>query len=185
MRAIRAATPVCWAKPEVGWMKLNRDGSSLGNPGLAGGRGLIRNEEGRWVVGFAHKIGITSSFLAELWALRDGLSLCVSQSFRAVDVELDAKSIVDAVSNPEYSNILVSSLMEDCRYLAKQVPRIRFMHCFRDANQCVDALARMGGRLDADFTVFESSPLDISSFLEFYCSGLYLNRLCLVSAYSF
>ena len=32
-----------WDKPEEGWMKLNTDGLSLGNPGLAGGGGVIRD----------------------------------------------------------------------------------------------------------------------------------------------
>lgn len=120
-------------------MKLNTDGSSLGNPGLAGGGGLIRNEKGGWVVGFASKIGITSSFLAELWALRDGLNLCVSRGIAAIEVELDAKFIVDAVSNPKYSNIFASVLMDDCRHLVKQIPQTQFKHCFREASRCEDA----------------------------------------------
>lgn len=60
---------ICWEKPCSGWFKLNTDGSSLGNPGLAGGGGLIRDENGDWVVGFARKIGIASSFMAELCGL--------------------------------------------------------------------------------------------------------------------
>lgn len=124
-------------------MKLNTDGSSLGNPGLEGGGGLIRNEKGWWVVGFASKIGITSSFLVELWALRDGLNLCVSRGIAAIEVELDAKFIVDAVSNPKYSNIFASVLMDDCRHLVKQIPQTQFKHCFREANRCEDALARI------------------------------------------
>ena len=115
----RVTRPIQWSKLVAGWMKLNTDGSSLGNPGLAGGGGLIRNEEGTWVVGFARKIGITSSFLAELWALRDGLNLCITCGIAAVEVELDAKAIVDAVSNPKYSNICASVLMDDCRHLIK------------------------------------------------------------------
>ena len=114
---VKIVRPIRWSKPIAGWLKLNTDGSSLGNPGLAGGGGLIRNEEGGWVAGFARKIGITTSFLAELWALRDGLSLCVDRSILAVDVELDAKSIVDAIVNPDYSNIFASALLDDCRHL--------------------------------------------------------------------
>ncbi|KAK9999502.1 hypothetical protein SO802_019105 [Lithocarpus litseifolius] len=151
---------------------------------MAGGGGLLWNEDGRWIVGFARKIGITSSFLAELWALRDGLSLCVSRNFAAVEIELDAKSIVDAMVNQEYSNILASSLMDDCRNLAKQIPRIRVKHCFREANRCADALARMGGLLDDNFTVFKSPFVDISSFLDFDCNGLFLSRFCPVSLFS-
>ena len=166
-------------------MKLNTDGSSLGNPGLARGGGLIRNKEGIWVAGFARKIGITTSFFAELWALRDGLNLCISRGIAAVEVELDAKAIVDVVINPKYSNICAFVPMDDCRHLIKQFPQICFKHCYREANRCADALARMGGLQDADFIVFESPPVDISSFLDFDLNDLYLNRLCPGSLFAF
>ena len=69
---------------------MNTDGSSLGNPGPAGSGEVIRDEEGAWIVGFARYIGITSSYLAELWASQDGLVLCINRNFNAVDVEFDA-----------------------------------------------------------------------------------------------
>lgn len=43
-------------------------------------------------------IGITSSYIAELWALRDRLLLCINRNFNAIEVELDAKSIIDVLS---------------------------------------------------------------------------------------
>ena len=46
--------------------------------------GLIRVENGDWIVGFARNIGITTSFQAELWAIHDGLSLCVDRKFSVV-----------------------------------------------------------------------------------------------------
>ena len=48
---------VGWLRPPVSWYKLNSDGSSLGNPGLAGG-GLIRNDTGDWVKGYARSVGV-------------------------------------------------------------------------------------------------------------------------------
>ena len=60
---------VRWEKPCSGWLKLNTDGASMGNPGLAGGGGLLRDEDGSWIGGFARKIGISSSFTTELWAI--------------------------------------------------------------------------------------------------------------------
>ena len=41
---------------------------------------------------FARAVGITSSAAAELWALRDGLSLCIQLQLQEVEVELDAES---------------------------------------------------------------------------------------------
>ena len=50
----------------MGWVKLNTNGSAIGNPSLAGYEGIIRDENGHWVAGFSRKIGITNSFVAEL-----------------------------------------------------------------------------------------------------------------------
>lgn len=48
----------------------------MGNPGHAGGGGIIRNVNGDWVNGYARAIGNATSVAAELWALRDGILLC-------------------------------------------------------------------------------------------------------------
>lgn len=63
-------------------------------------------------MGFACKIGKTTSFLAEL---HDRLNLCLNHNFAAVEVELDAKAIVDAISNLNYTNLFVSPLIDDCK----------------------------------------------------------------------
>lgn len=47
-------------------MKLNTDGASSGSLKLVGGGGVIRDEEGSWVIGFARRIGSINNFLAEL-----------------------------------------------------------------------------------------------------------------------
>ena len=69
------AIPVKWNKPPPGCYKLSTDGASLGNPGRAGGGGLIRDSSGNWVKGFSRSIGRATSMVAEFWALRDGLIL--------------------------------------------------------------------------------------------------------------
>ena len=66
-----AMKQIQWEKLACGWAKLNTDGSSLGNPRPAGG-GVIRDIEGAWIMGFMRNIGITSRYIAKLWALREG-----------------------------------------------------------------------------------------------------------------
>ena len=41
-----------WIPPEYGWMKINVDGASKGNPGEAGCDGLVR-EDSRAIWGYA------------------------------------------------------------------------------------------------------------------------------------
>ena len=135
---------VRWERPEQGKLKLNTDGSAQGNVGLAGGGGVLRDDQGNWVLGYSRKIGRTTSFLAELWALRDGLHLCLSKNHLDVEVELDAKIIVDALNATQQSDQPVSPLMDDFRLLATRFNHIQFKHCYREANKCADGLARKG-----------------------------------------
>ncbi|KAK2412910.1 putative MO25 protein [Trifolium repens] len=58
-------------------MILNVDGSSIGNPGISGFGGLIRNADGAWVHGFFGNLGITNILHAELMAIYRGA--CVSK----------------------------------------------------------------------------------------------------------
>ena len=88
---------ISWKKSHVEWCKLNTDGASLGNPGKAGGGGIIRDSEGRWVKGFARSIGFTTSIIAELWALTDGLLLADQIGVQKLWTELYAKVVVELV----------------------------------------------------------------------------------------
>ena len=162
----------------VKWEILNTDGSVAGNFGVVGGGGLIRNTNGEWVTGFARRIGKTSSFLAELWALRDGLQLCLQTQAQAVLIELDSKSIVDAFNSQGYSNTIVSSIMDDYRHMITWIPQTRFRHIYRKANRCADLLAKVGTSIEGDFIVFHSPPVDLLSILEADANGLHVNRLC-------
>lgn len=108
---------------------MNTDGSSIGNPRPAGG-GVIRDIEGAWIMGFVRNIGITSRYIVELWALWDELLLCINRNFNAIEVELDAKSIIDVLSTSNCSNSLASPLVDDYRLLATQIHQIRFKHYF-------------------------------------------------------
>ena len=49
-----------------GWKKLNTNGACNELHGLAGCGGVVRSEDGQWVVGFSKRIGVTNSFVAEL-----------------------------------------------------------------------------------------------------------------------
>ena len=144
----------------------------------AGGGGLIRDTNGEWVTSFARRIGKTSSFLAELWALRDGLQLYLQIQGQVVLIELDSKTIVDAFNSQAYSNTIVSSIMDDCRHMILRILQTCFRHIYREANRSADYLAKLGTSIEGDFIVFHSPPVDLVSILEADASGLHVNRLC-------
>jgi len=119
-----------WEKPTSGWVKLNIDGSALGNLGITGCEGLVRDEDRNWVIEFARKIGKSSSFIVEIWALRDGLNVCLQKNLLLVEVELDAKAVVNILARTDNSSKANSPLVDDCRHLIAQFHQICINHYY-------------------------------------------------------
>ena len=42
---------------------------------------------------------------------------------------------------------------------------VKIQHCYREANKCVDTLARRGALLSQDFVIFLEPPSDVSLLL--------------------
>ena len=99
-----------WNKPPEEWFKLNTNGASSGNLGKAGGNG-------RWIKGFSRSIGHASSFIAEFWALRDGLKLALYMGVLRLVMELDAKVVVSVLTSTGGANKPYVPFLNDCRYL--------------------------------------------------------------------
>lgn len=113
---------VGWSPPSLGSFKLNTDGASANNPGPAGAGGVIRNSAGEFVRGFSRNIDITSSYAAELWALRDGLHLASVLNISNLSIEVDAQAIINSITKSDsdlFSQHL--SLINDCRALLQQL----------------------------------------------------------------
>ncbi|XP_050258837.1 uncharacterized protein LOC126703808 [Quercus robur] len=121
---------------------------------------------------------MTNNFAAELWGLREGLLLCSNLNITSLEIELDAKSIVDALGNPSYVNNVISPLLDDCRLLISHIPQVCIKHCFRQANRSTDSLARMSFCLDVDFSSFDSPPVDLIDVVKDDLNGMFFNRVC-------
>ena len=164
----------------MSWVKLNTDGSTQGNLGLAGCGGLLRDCHGNWISSFARAIGLTSSLAAELWAVRDGLTRCRALSLEAVQVEVDALVVISLLLQATHTNGEFSSLVDDCKHLMTNIPQVRLIHYFREANRCANALTNLGTNMEDDFTVFESPPPFIVNLLLSDKLGLTLLYLSLL-----
>jgi ribonuclease HI len=168
--------PVKWVPPALGWVKLNTDGSSLGNPGQAGGGGVIRDHVGHWIRGFTRRVGVATSLAAELWAIRDGLSLIVDMGFLYVTIEIDALMVVSFLALNSIPHPSLRPLVADCRFLLQRIPHKELKHVFREANKCADRLAKLGGSQEADFVVLDTPPACICDVLSFDNSGCISTR---------
>ena len=58
-------------------------------------------------------------------------------------IGLDALSLVILMNN-DSEIFLMESLLTDCKNLLKEIPNKPVIHTYREANQCVDALVKLG-----------------------------------------
>jgi ribonuclease HI len=122
------STPVKWEPPPSCWAKLNTDGSSLGNPGLVGGGGVICDSNGCWVRSFSQVIDFTTSFQAELRALKDGLLLAIDLEIPDLEKEIDSLVAVELVKATNTINIFLNSIVGDCRYFLEKLDNFTLKH---------------------------------------------------------
>ena len=107
--------------------------------------------------------------------------LCTKRNLAMVEVEFDAKAVVDMLSNSQYLNNAISPLIEDCKCLISQIPQVRFKHCYCEANRCADKLARKGANQTLNLIFYENLPVDLCEFVEADLNGISLARQCPVN----
>lgn len=73
------------------------DGSSKGNPDPTGFGGVVRNDCGCFLLGFAGFLGYSEIVQAELTTLLQGLHLCWEKGFRQVVVSSDFVLAIELV----------------------------------------------------------------------------------------
>ncbi|KAL0015661.1 hypothetical protein SO802_002730 [Lithocarpus litseifolius] len=119
----------------------------------------------------------TTSVVAKLWALRDGLNLCISLNLQAMEIELDAKLVVDLISKegsqPNNNDVIVA----DYREGLKKIPRVRVLHCYREANKCANALTHREALLSQDFVIFSFPTTNASLLVSLDASGAMYERV--------
>ena len=79
--------------------------------------------------------------------------------------------------NNNTANLLMEHLLIDCRNLLKVIPNKQIIHAYRETNQYVDALAKLGASSLSSFAVFSSPPPMVERIMAFDKANLYCNRL--------
>lgn len=62
-------SPVVWHPPLSGWVKVNTDGMSKGNPGISASAGVFRDSWNNFCGAFVMPLAIRNWFFAELHAI--------------------------------------------------------------------------------------------------------------------
>ncbi|KAL9288897.1 putative ribonuclease H domain, reverse transcriptase zinc-binding domain-containing protein [Arabidopsis thaliana] len=152
-----------WTLPSTGWFKLNTDGASRGNPGLATAGGVVRDGEGQWCVGFVLNIGICSAPLAELWGVYYGLHIAWERGIRRLELEVDSTLVVGFLQAGIEDSHSLSLLVRLCYGFISRDWIVRISHVYREANRLADGLANYAFSLPLGFHACGSMPAPVAS----------------------
>ncbi|KAK1564397.1 hypothetical protein Q3G72_002354 [Acer saccharum] len=154
-----------WLKPALGRLKLNLDGSSLGNPGPAGGGHVLRDSSGNFIFGFSKFFGLCSNNEAELRAVVEGISICKHLGHDGIDIECDYDIVVFWIRSRICNLWYLWDFWDQLIDLLEGFD-FSIHHFYGEGNKVADALARYGAR--GRNNVFSSSsklPGVIKGFL--------------------
>ncbi|KAM5585435.1 MATH domain and coiled-coil domain-containing protein [Rosa sericea] len=166
-----------WRSPHHGWKclgpkleakryRLNVAGSrGIGSRSIGGG-GVIRNEKGEWVAGFAENLGTGRVVEAKLWALYRGLELAWKSGWAPLGVECDSNVAVTVVMNQVvHQNHSLFQLVKSCQELLKQNWKCS-LGCVSAEQNCVAIfLANLGLSMKLGCHYFDVPPPACAPFL--------------------
>ncbi|XP_070019658.1 uncharacterized protein [Nicotiana sylvestris] len=136
---------VVWEMPPRGYLKLNTDGSFNKQIGKAGIGGILRDEEGGFVMAFSMPIIYNNISEAELKAIKYGCEWCKYKGISNFIVETDSRMIYDILHTKNLSN---NKLKQETEKLMEILDTCRtpVTHCLREANQVADWFAKEATR---------------------------------------
>ena len=115
--------------------------------------------------------------MAELWALKEGLSLARQLNLTNLNIEIDIVVLVHLLTNLGTINHMLEPLLNDYRNLVKLFPNCSVTHIYKEANCCADKLAKMGATQDIDLLILYEPPHVVDDLLGFDKAELFCNRL--------
>lgn len=141
-----------WIPPPSGMVKLNFDGASKGNPGLAGYGGVFRNHTGIPILIFMGSIGWDTNNSAELEGLWRGIILAHRQKLFPLIIEGDSQILIRIANKLQNGSPVhkvshswrMAHRLESLNNWLSQNQAITFKHTRREGNRLADLLANFG-----------------------------------------
>ena len=123
--------------------------------------GLVRNDQGRWLEGFCGVLGAATPLQAELWGLRQALSLVKDNGWSSVIIESDCLEAINLISGEEdVENHPCRALIRDCRMMSREVA-VKLQHVLREANRCADKMAKLGSKQNEKLVRILVPPMEL------------------------
>ncbi|XP_059064531.1 uncharacterized protein LOC131856679 [Cryptomeria japonica] len=135
-----------WSPPKPGWIKLNFDGASRGNPSPSGIGYVIKYHTGAILGKMAKSIPPDTNNIAEFKALQFGLRDCINHGFNNILVEGDSKIAINAIKRKNTPNWRLQGILESIVASLDRIENYEAKHIYREANSEADVLSKLAAQ---------------------------------------
>ncbi|KAF7811082.1 cytochrome P450 89A2-like [Senna tora] len=140
------------------WVKINVDGAAKTNDSLISCGGVIRDNNGSWILGFTRSLGSGSALLAEIWGILLDITKGLDRGFGNIIIESDSLAAVHLVNkecNPDHP---LRDIITKIHRLMSQAQNVKVVHVYREANRLANALASYASSMSDRESIFENVP---------------------------
>ncbi|MCH88087.1 ribonuclease H protein [Trifolium medium] len=166
-----------WSPPLDSIIKVNVDGSSLSNTGRSGFGGLMRNNNGEWLLGFFGFSFITTCLAAELYLILHGLHMAYDVGHKDIIIEsysMEALNLIMSEAQPLHP---YAPLISQISQLRCQDWVASFQNTLRQGNECADWLVKHGASSEDVLQVWTVCPSQLHHILLSNANGVARLRL--------
>ncbi|XP_075082707.1 uncharacterized protein LOC142166891 [Nicotiana tabacum] len=131
---------VLWEFPMIGWIKINTDGASTGNPGRSSIGFCIKDELGDVIYACGKTIQETTNTVAEALAILEALRYAAQHNFNYIwlqTVSMLLNNVIEGCWKPPW--LIVDHVEEIGRLLERCTCKVS--HIYREGNKLADHLA--------------------------------------------
>lgn len=162
--------------PTKGQLKLNIDDSAYANPGIWEIRGVFRDQNGQWVLGFYMHLLHTTTTMTKFLAWRYGLDIAKDNNFNQFSIEIGSSVTIQMLTNdhPFYHNLL-----DECRSLMEETQlATTLVKIYRDQNAVADKLTKEEARNQVMVSpkLFWQMPHFVTDCVQLDCDGSLTHR---------
>ncbi|KAF7809195.1 putative reverse transcriptase [Senna tora] len=168
---------ISWKPPEEGWIKINTDGAYNPSSNRMACGGVLRNEKGEWIMGFAKPLGSGNALQAELCGMLMGLDIAWKNRMKKIILESDSLEAVELAEDPSDRNHPLQYLIGKIKNYKDRDWQFVLKHTFREANKVADCLAKTTSNRIADMYELDNPPVECIDLLETDAKGFGLRLL--------
>ncbi|MFQ6653610.1 hypothetical protein Gotur_024923, partial [Gossypium turneri] len=143
--AVREVDIDLWKPPQISWVKLNFDAAYKAQSNKSYSGFIIRNEKGEVMgSGISLHSNVLDAGLAEALACYQGLIFAKEMGFTKLEVEGDARVVIEKINQEEIGRADLDSIIADIKALERFFHQTSVKHVRREANRVAHLFAREG-----------------------------------------